>query len=130
MRVVVQSSSVPVTQALRSFAEQQVNRLVRKSQRIYQINFGIRKILGKKNDMTAAEVTCRVSLPGKQVVITRRGSDVYEALVDSSRRAARKLRKLREKRSQKYRKFVTKRTERWHEAWDLDSMLSKPKLHS
>ena len=105
MRIIVQSKTLPVTQALQAFIRHQSQKLAKITGRIGQLSVFLEKVAKKSNDPTAASVKYWVQLPGrKAVVVTRHAVDMYEAIVDVTKRAMRQVLKVKEKRmGQMYR---------------------------
>ncbi|HEX7018018.1 MAG TPA: hypothetical protein VF209_03885, partial [Patescibacteria group bacterium] len=64
MRVIVQSKTLPVTFALRRFAQRQAEKLAKFSNRILHVFVYLEKVQGKRNDPFAASVKYAVHLPG------------------------------------------------------------------
>ncbi len=104
MNVSVQSKTLEITEALRSFCERQANKVSRFSQKISSVNIYIENVAKKKNDPEAASVQYSVNLPGQVLVVKRRATDLYEAIVDATNGIMRQVRKEKEKRIDKKRK--------------------------
>ncbi len=98
MDVIVTSKTLQVTQALRSMAIRQAQKLYRLGKRILRVRVSLEAVARKKNDSTATVVQYHVELPGKDVVVRRRARDMYEALVDAASSAARQVQKVKERR--------------------------------
>lgn len=98
MRVIVQSKTLPVTSAIRRFAQRQAEKISKFSSRITAIFVYLEKVKGKDNDPFAASVRYHVLLPGHDVVVRRKATDLYLAMVEAASRAGRQVRKLKEKR--------------------------------
>lgn len=97
MQVIVQSKSVPVTTAMREYIQQQLQRLFKRSDRITSVTVFLESVKGKKNDDKAMKVKISIDIPKAPIFVEREGSDLYQVVVDASRRAARYLRKAKEK---------------------------------
>jgi ribosomal subunit interface protein len=104
MNVIVQSKTLEVTDALRSFCEKQASKVARFSQKISSVSIYIENIAKKKNDPEAASVQYAVNIPGQMLVVKRRATDMYEAIVDATNGIMRQVRKEKEKRIGKKRK--------------------------
>lgn len=104
MNVSVQSKTLEVTEALRSFCEKQAGKVSRFSQKISSVSIYIENIAKKKNDPAAASVKYAVNIPGQVLVVKRRATDMYEAIVDATNGIMRQVRKEKEKRIDKKRK--------------------------
>lgn len=98
MNVSVQSKTLEVTQAIRKFCENQAQKLGRFGQKISAINIYIENISKKKNDPEGASVQYSVNVPGQVLVVKRRATDLYEAIVDATNGIMRQVRKEKEKR--------------------------------
>lgn len=98
MTVIVESKRLKVTQALRAYIEEQADKLAKLGKGITQVRVHLEKIAKKTNDPHANVVTFHVSIPGKDVVVTKRAVDMYEAIVEATEGAVRQLRKQHEKR--------------------------------
>jgi ribosomal subunit interface protein len=104
MNVIVQSKTLVVTEAIRSFATQQAHRLLRKGRKIGQVTVFLELIKRKKNDMSAATAKFYVDLPGKNIFVQERASDLYLAISQASKRVTRRIGKVKEKRALRYAK--------------------------
>jgi ribosomal subunit interface protein len=99
MKILIQSKTLAVTEAMRSFIERQTRRLFRKSQRVGQVTIYLETLSKrKKHDVQSACAKFQVHLPGRDIVVERRAVDLYQAIADASASAARRLRKFKEKR--------------------------------
>lgn len=92
-----------VTQAIRLFAEKQAAKLMKVADNISQVRIHLETVSKKKSDQFSNLVTYHVAVPGKDVVVKKHAVDMYEAIVDATRGAVRKLRKTQEKRMTKRR---------------------------
>jgi len=98
MTVLVQSNSLKVTKALQRFVEDQAAKVLKLGKRVVKIQVYLESIAKKNNDPHANKVTYQVSIPGKDVVVTKGAADMYDAIVDATDSAVRQLRKLYERR--------------------------------
>jgi len=106
MRVIVQSKTIAITDALRQFIERQASKLDRLGIRVSKASVFLENI-GKKNDLKNATVKYAISLPGKKRIIVKRcAADMYQAVADATDRAIRQLRKTKEKRISLYRRKI------------------------
>lgn len=101
MQVIVQTKTLPVTQALRAFVERQSQRLTKMGLKINKIVVYLENVARKTSDPHRSEVRYRVEIPGKDVVVEKKGNDLYAAITDASLRVARQLSKLKEKHLQR-----------------------------
>lgn len=101
MRVIIASHTLKLTKALRNFAAKQASKLIRHHRQISQIKVFLEK---RASPRRKAQVKFVVSLPGKgAVVVKRKATDMYAAIVDVNERVSRRLRKVRERRRNKRR---------------------------
>jgi ribosomal subunit interface protein len=98
MTVLVQSNSLKVSKALQRFVEDQAAKVRKLGKGVVQIQVYLESIAKKSNDPHANKVTYKVSIPGKDVVVTKNATNMYDAIVDATDSAARQMRKLYERR--------------------------------
>lgn len=99
MTVIVQAKSMSVTQSLRDFATSQARKIAKFSGRISQITVYLEQVTQRKtNDPTVASVKYLVRMPGKDIVVKRKATDMYDAIVDATDRVTRQVRKLKERK--------------------------------
>lgn len=103
MNIIVQSKTLAVTSALRSFVEQQVEKLIRRGQKVTSITVFLEAITRKKSDQNATAAKLCIKVPGRTLFIQRQAHDLYQAVADASSRADRVLRKMKEKREDAFR---------------------------
>ncbi|HYD34661.1 MAG TPA: ribosome-associated translation inhibitor RaiA [Vitreimonas sp.] len=108
MKVLIQSKTLQVTEALRTFIERQAEKILRRQQRVNTITVFLESVGRKKNDVQAAIARMKVAVPGKDIVVERRARDMYEAVVEVTARAKEGLSRLKERR------LTAKRSSRWH----------------
>ncbi len=97
MHVIVQSKTLPITRALRAFVDHQASKLERLAN-ITKLSVFLEKVGKKNNDPSAATVQYLIEIPGKKaLVVRRRAVDMYEAIVDATQRAMRRVRKVKER---------------------------------
>jgi len=105
MNIIVHSSSLPITDSLRSFIERQVEKLTKFTQRVQSVYVYLTHIAGKKSDPTAMQVKIHVHISGRpDIIVKRKATDMYEAIVDTADRVVRQVRKQKEKIRSKYRR--------------------------
>lgn len=107
MTVLVQSNSLKVTKALQKFAEDQARKVFKLGKDVLKIRVYLEKIARRNNDPHANKVTYQVSTPGKDVVITKGATNMYDAIVDATDSAVRQVRKLYERRRDAKRQQVS-----------------------
>lgn len=98
MKVLIQSKTLAVTAALRTFIERQLAKLSRLNPQALSATVFLETIERKKNDLRAAVVRVKVDLPGKDVMIEHRSADLYTAVVEVAERAFRAVKKSKERR--------------------------------
>lgn len=98
MTVLVESNSIKVTDALRQFVETQAQKVSKLGKGIVDIRVFLETIAKKNNDPHANKVTLKVSIPGKDVVVTKAAVDMYEAITGATDSAVRRLRKVYERK--------------------------------
>jgi putative sigma-54 modulation protein len=97
MDVTVQSKNLKTTESLRNFLGRQVEKLANHRYPVERVTAFIETVRRKKNDMMASLVRLQITVPGKVVVVERRGADVYDTITDVTDRADRVLRKSKER---------------------------------
>lgn len=103
MRVLINSQTLEVTQALRDFTKEQTAKLEKLGQRINQVRVSLEQRVAKSKRDRNALVKYIVDIPGNKVVIKTKAADMYEAIVDATDKVMRKIRKDKEKRLTKQR---------------------------
>lgn len=98
MTVIVESKKMKVTRAIREFAEKHARKVGKIGKGAMDIKIHLEKISKKKMDKTANIVTYFISTPGKNIVVKSKSADMYNAIVEATSSAVRKLRKVNEKR--------------------------------
>lgn len=110
MTVIVQAKSMSVTQSLRNFATSQAKKIAKFSRKISQITVHLEQVnQAKSNDPTVASVKYLVRMPGKDIIVKRKATDMYDAIVDATDRVTRQVRKLKEKKIAQKRSSERKR---------------------
>jgi ribosomal subunit interface protein len=98
MTFIVQSKTLPVTDAMRQFAEAQAQKILKTGQRVEKITLFLETVKRRKNDVKAMTAKFNIDIPGKNIVITRHARDMYEAIVEAANRSTRYLLRQKEKR--------------------------------
>ncbi len=98
MTVIVHSKTMKLTRAIRAAVAHQVERIRRRFPQISQVRVFLEKIARKKNDALASQAEFLVSLPGKDVVVTKSAPDLYQAIHDGARTTLLQVQKLKERR--------------------------------
>lgn len=99
MTVIVESKKMRVTQAIRLFAQDHARKLSKLGKSVSQVRIYLENIAKKKMDKHANSVTYLISVPGKDIVVKKSAADMYQAIVDATQGAMRKLRKVSERRT-------------------------------
>jgi ribosomal subunit interface protein len=103
MQVLVSSKNFSVTEAIQQFADKQVPKLLKVNSKIIKIRLFLESNEKKTNDPHANQARVVVEVPGKDISVSERSVDMYEAVVKAFRSAARHVRKEEEKRQTKHR---------------------------
>lgn len=98
MGIIVASQTLHVTQALKRFAQEQAQKLLKLNQRISKVQIFLEQEVKAAKRESNAIVKYIVTLPGKQLVIRHRAHDMYQGIVDTTDRVFRQVRKLKERR--------------------------------
>lgn len=108
MFIDIQSKSVSVTRALRAFAQEQATKLRRQGARIHSIRIFLELLDGSDS----SRVKFVIGLPGREIVVTYDGGDMYQTIRETADRAMRQLRKfVEQRRDLKRRKPLRKHLE-------------------
>ncbi len=97
MQVIVQAKTLVVTSALRAFAEQQAHKLDRLGIRITKVMVYLENVARKTNDPHRSEVRYKVEVPGKDVIVEKKGNNIYSVISAATTGVIRQLTKLKEK---------------------------------
>jgi ribosomal subunit interface protein len=103
MLVKIASGTLPLTKALREFAQTQAERLKKLNQPVSKVSIFLDKQVRSSKQNSKALVKFVVSVPGKTIVIRKATNDMYEAISAATLRAIRGVRKLKEKRIARHR---------------------------
>jgi len=98
MTVIIESKKMKITQAIRSFTEKQALKISKLGKSVLDIKVHLETITKKKMDKNSNIVTYFISIPGKDIVVKSKSDDMYNAIIEATRSAVRKLRKVNEKR--------------------------------
>lgn len=96
--VTIHSKQVKITDALREHARRQAQQIQKMSKKILDVSFFVETVSKKHNDPRANKVVVQVRRPGKDIVVRSFATNLYEAISEASRAAARRLRKTRERK--------------------------------
>lgn len=104
MQVLVSSKNFVVTKALRKFAQEQAEKVVRLSDHIIKIRVFLESVEKKSNDPAANQARVVVEIPGTDIAVEKQATDMYEAVLKAFEVAQRHVRKHHEKIQTKRRK--------------------------
>ncbi len=97
--VIVQAKSLKVTRALREFIQRQSNKLRKlKDLKISKVTVYLEQDTKKPSDSKKVSVKYSIEIPGKDLWVEINGYDFYDAIVDATNAALRKMRKTKEKK--------------------------------
>jgi len=103
MQVTVESKNIEVTAALRQFAQKQAQKLTKVYRKISLTRFFLDHLKKRQNDPSANNVTVKIEVPGKDILVKEQAVDMYEAMRRAVATALRHLRKKLEKERTKNR---------------------------
>jgi len=99
MNIIVQAKSLKVTRALREFIQRQGNKLNKlKDLKISKVTVYLEQDTKKPSDSKKVSVKYNIEIPGKDLWIEISGYDFYDAIVDATYAALRKMRQAKEKK--------------------------------
>lgn len=105
MNILVHAKNGEATQAVRSFITQQIKKLEKLGVPIRQVQVFLENIARKDSDPHRASVQVDLDVPGvKKLSVRSRAYDLYQAVVEASQDAIRKVRKAKEKHLTQTRK--------------------------
>jgi ribosomal subunit interface protein len=98
MDVIVQTKSLKVTRALREFIQRQSHKLEKlRDLNVSKITVYLEQDTRKSNKNKKVSVKYNIELPGKDLWVEIDGYDFYDAIVDATNAALRKMRQKKEK---------------------------------
>lgn len=98
MNVIVQAKSLKVTRALQEFIKRQSRKLEKlKDFRVEKVEVYLEQDTKKSTAGKKVAVKYKIAVPGRDVWVEINGYDFYDAIVDATNAALRKLRKTKEK---------------------------------
>lgn len=106
MNVIVQSKTLVVTEAIRSFVRRQVLRLNHRDAKISKVTVFLENVAKKKNDLRSASAKILVDLPGKNIMVQEHAKDIYFAVTQAARAATHQVSKVKERRLGKNGRLV------------------------
>ena len=97
MTVLVHSKTLTVTDSIRGYANRQIGKLSKYSKKVQGVNVFLDTIRTSRGTNQEASVKVHVVVPGKDVVVKSKASDLYLAISQAMEDAARHLRKRKER---------------------------------
>lgn len=98
--VIVQAKSLRVTRALREFIQRQSHKLSKlKDLKVSKVTVYLEQDTKKSSDTKKVSVKYSIEIPGKDLWVEINGYDFYDAIVDATNAALRKMRKAKEKKT-------------------------------
>lgn len=95
MQILVEGKKLPITAAMRAFVVKQASKLANLGVNITQIRVFLENVARKTGEANRSEVLYKVEMPGKNIVVEKKGHDVYSAVVDVTERVRLQLVKLK-----------------------------------
>ncbi len=104
MKIYVQGKDMEITAGIRQFVRKKVKRYVAKfGQKVLTVRVYLENIARKKSDPTASRAKVKLEIPGEDIVVEEESHEMYQAIAQAIKSAARQLRKLKDKRLDKTR---------------------------
>ncbi|HCC84827.1 MAG TPA: ribosome-associated translation inhibitor RaiA [Candidatus Pacebacteria bacterium] len=97
MQVLVEGKKLTITVALRNFVKQQAGKFETLGLRVRQVRVFLETVTRKTGEANRSEVKFKVELPGKDVIVEKKGQDMYAAIVAATERVKFQLQKLKQK---------------------------------
>ena len=97
MQILVEGKTLPITAALRAFVKKQATKLAGLGIRITQIRVFLENVARKTGEAHRAEVRYKVEMPGRDIVVEKKGQDLYTAIIDATRRVKVQLTKAKQR---------------------------------
>jgi len=99
MTILISGKDFEVTEAIRLHIDKVVSRKFSKfKKQIIGVQVYLEHVARKDADSKRAKVRFKISMSGHSVVVQSTAHDLYQAIVNASERALRKVRKVKEKR--------------------------------
>jgi ribosomal subunit interface protein len=100
MNVIVQAKSLKVTRALREFIQRQSHKLEKlKDLKITKVTIYLEQDTKKSTNSKKVSVKYSIEVPGKALWVEINGYDFYDAIVDATNAALRKISENKEKKT-------------------------------
>ena len=104
MKILVQAKSMKVTQGIHNFVKQKVARKISKlGQKVIGVKVYLEDITRKKSDPNGSQAKVKIEIPGKDIIVSEKSHDPYQAISNAIKAGARQLRKIKEKKFAKTR---------------------------
>lgn len=98
--VIVQAKSLKLTRALREFIQRQSRKLEKlKDLKVTKVTVYLEQDTKKSTNSKKVSVKYSIEVPGKALWVEISGYDFYDAIVDATNAALRKMRKNKEKKT-------------------------------
>ena len=98
--IIVQAKSLKVTRALREFIQRQASKLNKlKDLKISKVTVYLEQDTKKASDNKKVSVKYSIEIPGTDLWVEINGYDFYDAIVDATNAALRKMRAAKEKKT-------------------------------
>lgn len=99
-KVIVQAKSLKVTRALREFIERQSHKLAKlRDIKVEKVTVYLEQGTKKTTATKKVAVKYKIEVPGRDLWVEINGYDFYDAIVDATAAALRKMRKSKEKKT-------------------------------
>lgn len=100
VNVIVQAKSLKVTRALREFIQRQSSKLAKlKDLKVSKVTVYLEQDTKKATDSKKVSVKYSIEVPGRDLWIEINGYDFYDAIVDATNAALRKMRQNKERKT-------------------------------
>lgn len=100
MNVIVQAKSLKVTRALREFIQRQSHKLEKlRDLKITKVTVYLEQDTKKSTNSKKVSVKYSIEVPGKALWVEINGYDFYDAIVDATNAALRKMSETKEKKT-------------------------------
>jgi len=103
MQILVEGKKLPITAAMRAFVEKQAGKLSKLGLKITNIRVFLENVARKKGEANRSEVKYKVEMPGKDLIVEKKGHDIYTAVADVTERMKQQLIKFKQKHLEKTR---------------------------
>ncbi len=95
MQIHVEGKKLEITAALRNFVQTHVHKLEFLGTRVQQVRVFLENVARKTGEANRAGVTIKVEIPGKDIVVEKKGQDMYSVIAMATERVKFQLGKLK-----------------------------------